>query len=284
MPSLRSTTLATLLALFPGAALAAVLGYGAPLAEFAPATQAALAGGVSTASPFYAHFLERYLVTDTADGIHRLRYGAVTAEDRAALEAWVEAEAQRGPPGLTRDEQFAYWANLYNALTVMRVLKAYPVSSILELKRWPWSFGPWDEDLITVQGAALSLNAIEHRILRPLFAEPRVHFALNCASLGCPNLLPQPFTGDRLEADLQGALKAYLAHPRGIALEGGVLTLSSLFDWYGDDFPRGREALLAYLASAAPETLGPSLRAYDGPLTFRYDWALNDAPPPSPLP
>jgi hypothetical protein len=278
MLSLRSTALAALLALLPGAALAAVLGYGASLAEFAPATQAALASGGGPAEAFYARFLERYLVTDTPDRIHRLRYGAVTAEDRAALEAWVAAEAQRGPGGLARDEQFAYWANLYNALTVVRVLRDYPVTSILDLKRWPWSFGPWDEDLITVQGVALSLNAIEHRILRPLFAEPRVHFALNCASLGCPNLLPQPFTGENLEAALQGALEAYLAHPRGLAFEDGALTLSSLFDWYRDDFPPGQEAILAYLAAATPEALGPSLRTYEGPIAFRYDWALNDAP------
>lgn len=278
MLSLRSTALGALLALLPSAVLAAVLGYGAPLAEFAPATQAALAGSGSPASAFYARFLERYLVTDTPDRIHRLRYGAVTAEDRAALEAWVDAEAQRSPRGLARDAQFAYWANLYNALTVVRVLRGYPVTSILDLKRWPWSFGPWDEDLITVHGVALSLNAIEHRILRPLFNEPRVHFALNCASLGCPNLLRQPFTGENLEAALQGALEAYLAHPRGIAFEDEVLTLSSLFDWYRDDFPQGQDALLAYLAAAAPEALGPSLRAYDGPIAFRYDWALNDAP------
>ena len=278
MLSLRSTALAALLAFLPGAALAAVLGYGAPLAEFAPATQAALAGSGSPASAFYARFLARYLVTDTPDRIHRLRYGAVTAEDRAALEAWVDAEAQRSPRGLARDAQFAYWANLYNALTVVRVIRGYPVTSILDLKRWPWSFGPWDEDLITVQGVALSLNAIEHRVMRPLFNEPRVHFALNCASLGCPNLLPQPFTGENLEAALQGALQAYLAHPRGIAFEDEVLTLSSLFDWYRDDFPQGHDALLAYLAAAAPEALGPSLRAYDGPIAFRYDWALNDAP------
>lgn len=278
MLSLRSTALAALLAFLPGAALAAVLGYGAPLAEFAPATQAALAGSGSPASAFYARFLARYLVTDTPDRIHRLRYGAVTAEDRAALEAWVDAEAQRSPRGLARDAQFAYWANLYNALTVVRVIRGYPVTSILDLKRWPWSFGPWDEDLITVQGVALSLNAIEHRILRPLFNEPRVHFALNCASLGCPNLLPQPFTGENLEAALQGALQAYLAHPRGIAFEDEVLMLSSLFDWYRDDFPPGQDALLAYLAAAAPEALGPSLRAFDGPIAFRYDWALNDAP------
>jgi hypothetical protein len=278
MLSLRSTALAALLAFLPGAALAAVLGYGAPLAEFAPATQAALAGSGSPASAFYARFLARYLVTDTPDRIHRLRYGAVTAEDRAALEAWVDAEAQRSPRGLARDAQFAYWANLYNALTVVRVLRGYPVTSILDLKRWPWSFGPWDEDLITVQGVALSLNAIEHRVMRPLFNEPRVHFALNCASLGCPNLLPQPFTGENLEAALQGALQAYLAHPRGIAFEDEVLTLSSLFDWYRDDFPPGQDALLAYLAAAAPEALGPSLRAFDGPIAFRYDWALNDAP------
>ena len=280
MLSLRSTALAALLALLPGAALAAVLGYGAPLAEFAPATQAALAGASTSPGGFYGRFLERYLATETPDGIVRFRYRTVTAEDRAALEAWLGAEAQRGPRGLSRDEQFAYWTNLYNALTVARVLKDYPVSSILDLKRWPWSFGPWDEDLITVQGVALSLNAIEHRILRPLFAEPRVHFALNCASLGCPNLQPQPFTGDHLEADLQGALEAYLAHPRGIAFEDGELKLSSLFDWYRGDFPPGRGALLAYLAAAAPEALRPKLRAYEGPIAFRYDWALNDAPAP----
>ena len=277
MLSLRSTALAALLAFLPSAALAAVLGYGAPLAEFAPATQAALAGASTSPGAFYGRFLERYLVTETPDGIYRLRYRAVTVEDRTSLEAWVRAEAQRGPRGQSRDEQFAYWTNLYNALTVARVLKDYPLSSILDLKRWPWSFGPWDEDLVTVQGVALSLNAIEHRILRPHFAEPRVHFALNCASLGCPNLQPKPFTGDHLEADLQMALEAYLAHPRGLALEDGELKLSSLFDWYRGDFPPGRRALLAYLAAAAPKALGPKLRAYEGDLTFRYDWALNDA-------
>ncbi len=281
MLTIRSKTLAALLAVIPAPLLAAVLGYGDPLVAFAPSAQQALPQGPSQpARGFYAAFLDRYLETRHADGIHRVRYAAVTKADRDALWTWLRAEAQRGPGGLGRDHQFAYWANLYNGLTLARVLDAYPISSILDIKRWPWSFGPWDETLVTVQGEALSLNAIEHRILRPLFTEPRVHFALNCASLGCPNLAPRPYAGETLDDALQDGLETYLAHPRGLSLKGGQLTLSSIFDWYRSDFPEDRAAFLAFLAAAAPPGLQGPLQAVKGPFAYDYDWALNDAGAP----
>ena len=281
MLTFRSTALATLLTLCPAPLLAAFLGYGDPLVAFAPRAQETLPPGPGQPEPgLYAAFLDRYLETRHPDGIHRVRYGAVSEADQEALWRWLRAEAQRGPGGLSRDAQFAFWANLYNGLTLARVLDAYPISSILDIKRWPWSFGPWDETLLTVQGQALSLNAIEHRILRPLFQEPRVHFALNCASLGCPNLAPRPYDAKTLEAALQAGLEAYLAHPRGLSLEAGKLTLSSIFDWYRSDFPEHRDAFLAALAAAAPQALRAPLQAVEGPFAYRYDWALNDAKAP----
>ena len=281
MLTFRSTALATLLALCPAPLLAAFLGYGDPLLAFAPSAQQTLPQGPAQPEPdFYAAFLDRYLETTHPDGIHRVRYGAVTPGDQKALWAWLRAEAARGPGGLSQDAQFAYWANLYNGLTLARVLDAYPVSSILDIKRWPWSFGPWDEPLVRVQGLELSLNAIEHRILRPLFQEPRVHFALNCASLGCPNLAPKPYAAKTLETMLQAGLEAYLAHPRGLRLEGGQLTLSSIFDWYRSDFPADRDGFLTALAAAAPPELRAPLQAVQGPFAYEYDWALNDAPAP----
>ncbi|MEE4298104.1 MAG: DUF547 domain-containing protein [Pseudomonadales bacterium] len=222
-------------------------------------------------------FLDRYLVTDTANGIHLVRYGAVSAEDRRSLDAWLEALAGTDPRGASRDAQMAYWINLYNGLTVQLILEHPEVESIREISSGLFSFGPWDLELTRVAGQDLTLNDIEHRILRPLYRDPRIHFAVNCASLGCPDLAAEAYTATNLEALLERGARTYVNHPRGVTLEGRRLTLSSIFDWYRGDFPSGRAALLAWLADYAEPELGAALRAFDGRLRHAYDWNLNAA-------
>jgi hypothetical protein len=177
-------------------------------------------------------FLGRYVVADTPDGIHRVAYGKVTGEHKAELDAYVRRLQDIPVSALNRLEQKAYWINLYNALTVQVVLKHYPVASIRDIGISPgwFSVGPWDAELIRVEGQALTLNDIEHRILRPLWRDPRVHYAVNCASLGCPNLQAQPYDPARLDMQLDAAARAYVNHPRGARLVKGQLIVSSIYD------------------------------------------------------
>lgn len=219
-------------------------------------------------------FLERYLHTHT-DGINRVAYADAAATGRASLNAYLDRLTALDPRQLSRAAQFAYWVNLYNALTVEVVLRYPDKSSILRMGEKLLARGPWDDELITIAGEPVTLNDIEHRILRPIWQDHRVHFAVNCASLGCPNLLPRAFTPENTETLLEQAEHDYINHPRGLAFSAaGALTVSSIFDWYRDDFAADREGLLAYLASRHA-TLGARLRAYQGRIRDDYDWQLN---------
>lgn len=223
-------------------------------------------------------FLDRYLETDTASGIHLVRYAAVSAEDRRRLDAWLMELASTDPRGASRDAQMAYWINLYNGLTVQLILEHPDVDSIRDISSGLFSFGPWDLEVTRVAGQDLTLNDIEHRILRPLYRDPRIHFAVNCASLGCPDLAAEAYRAENLERLLEAGARSYVNHPRGVNLDDGRLTLSSIFDWYRGDFPSGKAALLAWLAGYAEPGLAEALRAYDGRIRHAYDWSLNAAP------
>lgn len=126
------------------------------------------------------------------------RYAEVTKEDKTLLNDYLDQLSKLDPREFNRQEQYAYWVNLYNALTVKLILDNYPVASITKLGGL-FSFGPWDEKVFTVAGQTLTLNDIEHRILRPIWKDPRTHYAVNCASLGCPNLQSQAFTAQNTE-------------------------------------------------------------------------------------
>ena len=212
-----------------------------------------------------------------ADGVARFAYGRVTGADRAALQAYLAGLQAVAARGLQRPEQMAYWINLYNAQTIETVLAHYPVASIRDIRISPglFSSGPWGRKLLRVEGQDLSLDDIEHRILRPLWRDPRIHYAVNCASIGCPDLAPQAFVAATLEADLDRAARAFVAHPRAVRVEQGRLVLSSIFDWFKEDFGDLRKHLLQYATGEAAAALaqGATIASY------RYDWALNDARP-----
>lgn len=221
----------------------------------------------------WQQFLDRYVVVST-DGVNRVRYPAVTTEDRAALSAYVETQAALDPRSLTRAAQQAYWINLYNALTVQVVLDYPRKRSILRMGRRLLSIGPWDDEVVRIQGQHLTLNDIEHRILRPLYGDERVHFAVNCASTGCPNLATQAYTAENLESMLEHQMRDYLVHARGLRLEDGKLIASSIFDWYRVDFGGEESAVRAWLAQRQA-ALAKALLDPEVDLDYDYDWALN---------
>jgi hypothetical protein len=227
----------------------------------------------------WARWLGAHVITDSPDGIHRVAYGRVSPADRAALEAYVRDLVAVPVDGLNRDEQLAYWINLYNALTVQVVLAHYPVESIRDIDISPGWFadGPWDARLLTVAGERLSLNDIEHRILRPLWRDPRIHYAVNCASLGCPNLQSVPYDAQRIDAQLDAAARAFVNHPRGVRFADGELVVSSIYAWFQADFGGTAQGVIRHLLAFAEPTLAERLRRHAGGFDDAYDWRLNEA-------
>lgn len=219
-------------------------------------------------------WLGRYVVR-RSDNLTLVRYGAVTPADRAALSRYVDTLEAFGPSRLKRREQLAYWVNLYNAATLELVLAHYPVASIRDVQ------APWDQKLLTIEGEAVSLNDIEHRILRPIFKDARLHYALNCASIGCPNLQERAFRGATVQGRLDALARGYLIHPRGLAIEGGKLVVSSLFHWYGADFGASEADIIAHLSAYVPPEQQKLLAGRAHFDAHRYDWRLNDAEPPA---
>ena len=225
----------------------------------------------------WTRFLRRYRRVG-ADGIARLDYAAVTTVDRALMEAWLGGLAGVPVAQLNRPEQFAYWVNLYNGLTVRTVLGAYPVRSIRDINLSGGLFlrGPWDAHLITIAGEAVTLNDIEHRILRPIWRDPRVHYVLNCASLGCPDLPAAALGGTTLEPVLNAAAAGYIGHVRGVAAGPEGLRLASIYNWFAEDFVAEGGVVPHLLRHAAPAK-AVAIRAAPAIRGYGYDWELNDA-------
>ena len=221
-------------------------------------------------------FLDRYLDTQSGDGIYRVRYGSVSVTDRQTLDAYIDDMQVSDPRDYSKAEQKAYWINLYNAATVQLVLDHPMKNSILHMDEGLFKVGPWNEPLLTVAGEDVTLNDIEHRILRPIWQDHRIHFAVNCASLSCPNLVKQTYTASNTDRLLTENEHAYINHPRGVSFnDKGRLTVSKIFKWYRVDFAEDQQQLLEYFASHADEPLASQLQAYDGKLSYDYDWDLN---------
>jgi hypothetical protein len=221
-------------------------------------------------------FLGRYLVSGSGSEPNRLRYAAVSAEDRQQLEDYLNMLEKVRPTEMNRGEQLAYWINLYNALTVQVVLEHYPIATIREINSGWFRSGPWDLKLTEVEGFELTLNDIEHRILRPIWQDSRIHYALNCASYSCPDLQAFAYTHANSEELLDRGARAYVNSERGVHFDGGKLILSRIYDWYQDDFSADKEGLLSYLQSLAEPDLAQQFASYSGAVDYAYDWRLNE--------
>ncbi len=157
--------------------------------------------------------LDNYLQSDHPSGVNRFRYSQVSADDKNTLKTYLAQLQAIDPRTYRRSEQMAYWINLYNALTIDLILENYPVKSIKKIGKGFFSFGPWDDDIAYIAGNKLTLNDIEHKILRPLWKGPRIHYAVNCASYGCPNLASMAFTANNIDSLLNQSAHDYVNHP-----------------------------------------------------------------------
>jgi hypothetical protein len=252
-------------------------GAAAPEADLWPRWQAHQSGTTATIDhAAWDHFLAAYVVAG-GDGINRVAYRNVSSSDRKALGNYIDRLSLTPVSSFDRPEQRAFWINLYNALTVQVVLDHYPVDSIRDIDISPGLFadGPWGKPLVTVEGEPLSLDDIEHRILRPIWRDPRLHYVLNCAALGCPNLQPVAFTAANGDDLLDAAARAYINHPRGVRVGGATLYLSKIYSWYPEDF--AEEGILAHVQRYADPKLAEAASRTSRNQDIDYDWALNDA-------
>jgi len=227
----------------------------------------------------WAALLE-HLLRPQPDGRRLVAYRDAGPAERAALEAYLAALSATPVSRLARAEQMAFWINLYNALTVKVVLDHWPVRSIRDIDISPGLFadGPWGARLIAVEGEPLPLDDIEHRILRPIWRDARIHYAVNCASMGCPDLALEPYRGDRIDAQLDRAGFEFVNHPRAVRIDKGKLFVSSIYHWFKEDFGGNDRAVVEHLCAYAAPPLAMVLQQYARIDGHAYDWAINAAP------
>ena len=233
--------------------------------------------GPTSYLPLYSEMLAEYTQAVDAEVGTRVDYPGLLAEPRwkqmLGLLAAVEPSKLLG-----REDKLAFWINAYNILAIDLVLSHYPVESIRDIG---FFLRPvWKHEAGRIGGRGYSLADIEHRILRGM-KDPRIHGAIVCASVSCPSLARDPYRGDRLDAQLAAANRAWLARPeKGLAVERPkeILRISRVFYWFARDFG-GREGVLEFVHQHAPEAdaawIGvnlPRLRVK----YFDYDWGLNE--------
>lgn len=265
----------TLLVLLPAAACAA------PAARVAEGPVVdAVRKGIASGKGAFDHARWDSLVARYVDARGRVDYPGLQAE-RVALDAYLAAVATADVASLSGPEILALFINAYNACTVRLILDGakdgrFP-ASIRDLP------DPWGRKTCAVGGEALALDTIEHGILRPIFRDTRVHAAVNCASRSCPALVPWAYRGDLIEEQLKGRMEAMVSSEDHVRIEEGRLRVSSIFNWYKDDFVQGSfkngaPTIPQYLRLYARadlrgriEALGPTPRVE----YLDYDWSLN---------
>ena len=223
----------------------------------------------------FAEVLDRYVEGSWVDytGLKR---------DPGHLAAYLRDLAQADVDELDRKEKIALYINAYNAFTLKLITEYYPkIDSIKDIPDHIFRYKRWKDKRWDIGGETYSLSQIEHGVLRERFEEPLAHFALNCASIGCPDLWPEPYRGKDLEKQLEAAARAYNAADKGVRLDRADRTiyLSRIYDWYAGDFKKEADSVLQYVARYMPEEAARYIRRNEDRLRVRYldyDWRLND--------
>lgn len=194
-------------------------------------------------------------------------------KDEALLDRYLAILSAAHPDALPRNHQFAFYINAYNAFTLKLILTRYPkINSIKEIGSF--FSNPWNKKFINLKGRTVSLDYIEHEVLRPRFKDPRVHFAINCAARSCPPLFNRPFEGDRLDRQLEERTRAFINDPKSNYVKGDTLFLSRIFSWFEEDF---NDNPLYFVRLYAGPELHKALDAVPAvKVSFLpYDWTLN---------
>lgn len=221
----------------------------------------------------WAEILSKYLSGDGNQGVRTFNYQGVTEADKVEMRLYLQHLQSIDPRDYHKNEQLAYWVNLYNALTIDIVLKHYPIKSIKDIGSS--ITGPWNITLANIAEQPLTLNQIEHGILRGLWQDKRIHYVINCASIGCPDLPLTPLTGQEVEQQLDSAAKRFINQSKGVNVVGKTLMLSSIYSWFSADFGHDEQQLIAHLKQYASPVLKKKLEKFNGVTEFNYNWKLN---------
>lgn len=210
----------------------------------------------------YGRLLGKYV---TPAGVKYAAWKANPA-DMQAIKAVVDGIAAEPASSAKSKERLAFYMNAYNAWILHEALAKYPTKSVKDTL-----FTFFTSKRITVAGEKMSFNRLEKDIIRPRFGEPRIHFALNCASRSCPPLRAEPYSAAKLEAQLDEQTRAYVNEDRGVRWSGDNVQLSKIFDWYKEDFG-GEGGTRAFVAKYRGGRALPKKVTYQ-----EYDWSLNEA-------
>jgi hypothetical protein len=223
--------------------------------------------GFGVSHSLFGDLLHKYV----SDG--NVNYAGFQSEEDK-LDQYLDLLQSTDPEPLSRNEQFAFYANAYNAWTIKLILTKYPgIESIKELGIF--STGPWKKKVVRLSGETVSLDHIEHDILRPRFKDPRVHFAINCAAISCPPLRSEPYLADKLDRQLDDVTRSFINNPQSYRLEGRNLHVSRIFKWFSEDF---NEDALGFFIKYANPKLKKKLEAKPEKIRIKYltyDWSLN---------
>ena len=219
---------------------------------------------------------------DPAQG---MRYKALKAQDKPALDRLRQQMAMVDPAALSPKDRLAYWINLYNISVVGIVVDHYPVDSIRDISTDPIiRLNVFKKDSVAAKSGKISLDTIENEKIREAFKDPRIHFAINCAAKSCPPIRPEPYVGARLDQQLDDQVRKFFDSTHNARFEkserGVVVHVTKIMDWFEDDFEKwggGRVAFLhRYLSPERRKLIDPA--AGNVVLEFNdYSWDLNDA-------
>lgn len=221
-------------------------------------------------------FLNKRIITNE-EGINLVDYPNLTEADYDLLKSYIEKMAKIDIDAYNRNEQLAFWLNLYNALTIQIVADYYPVGSIEEINISPglFSIGPWGAKLITINRTPVSLDEIQNRIIRPIWNDPRTLYAMNNAAIGAANLNKQAYHGATIEKELNEAATDYINSLRGVQVIEGKLIVSKIYDWFNEDFGGTKRDVINHIKQFAREPLLSQLKHTNTINGYIYNWHLN---------
>jgi hypothetical protein len=222
-------------------------------------------------------FLNRRVITNDDEGINLVDYAHLTKEDYDLLQSYINKMSKIDIDNYNRNEQLAFWINLYNALTVQIIASYYPVGSIEEINISPglFSIGPWGKKLIIVGGSNLSLDEIQNRIIRPVWNDQRALYAIHNGSIGAANLSKKAYQGTALDEALDEAAFGYINSLRGAQVIEGSLIVSKIYDWFSEDFGGTKQNVITHLKQFAREPLRSQLKHVNDIDSYVYNWHLN---------
>ena len=223
----------------------------------------------------FSHELFDQVLQKYVDSQGRVNYAGLK-NDPGTLESYLDLLVVNAPDnGATFQTGLAFWINAYNALTIKGVLDHYPTTSVRKIK--PFG-GFFSRIKFQVGGRSYTLNDIEHDIIRYEFGDPRIHFALVCASLGCPILEDRAFFPETLEERLDNATAKFINNPEKVRLdrENGILYLSQIFEWFAADFEDTHNSVINFIMEYLPEADAAFLKGEEIQIQYlQYDWRLN---------